>query len=84
MNPDYPDIPNSPDVIEKSGGRKLIRGIKLVMIDIDGEPLTYAQPGWWESLDDDGGEAQFADEDNAYRAQVIENWRKFRREHPRR
>lgn len=83
MNPNYPDV-DYPDVIESAkSGRKLTRGLRLVTIDIDGESLTYAQPGWWASFDDpDDNEGQLVDEDNTYRAQVIENWRKYRREHP--
>ena len=57
---------NYPDVIESAEtGRPLRRGVKTLTIDIDGQPFTYGQPGWWASLDDPADkEGQLIDEDN--------------------
>jgi hypothetical protein len=30
----------------------LRRGVKMLTINRDGELFTYAQPGWWASIDD--------------------------------
>src|SRR5882672_7637866 len=55
-----------PDVIESAeSGRPLRRGVKLLTINVDGQPFTYGQPGWWASLDDPADdEGQLIDEDN--------------------
>jgi putative zinc finger/helix-turn-helix YgiT family protein len=61
---DYPDVIKSAE-----SGRPLRRGVKMLTIDVDGEPFTYAQPGWWASLDDPtDNEGQLTDEDNLIRA----------------
>jgi HTH-type transcriptional regulator / antitoxin MqsA len=61
---DYPDLIQSAE-----SGRPLRRGVKLLTIEIDGEPFTYGQPGWWASFDDPGDkEGQLTDEDNVIRA----------------
>jgi len=44
------------------------RGVKLLTINVDGQPFTYGQPGWWASFDDpNDNEGQLADEDNVIR-----------------
>jgi HTH-type transcriptional regulator/antitoxin MqsA len=56
----YPDIIPSAET-----GRPLQRGVKQLTIDVDGEPFTYGQPGWWASLSDPTDtEGQLVDEDN--------------------
>src|SRR5271170_5586418 len=59
-----------PDTIESAeSGRLLRRGVKMLSITVDGETLTYGQPGWWASLDDPSDtEGQLIDEDNVIRA----------------
>lgn len=59
-----------PNTIRSSEtGRPLRRGIKTVTIEVDGQPFTYGQPGWWASLNDPNDtDAQFTDEDNVVRA----------------
>nr|WP_294502703.1 hypothetical protein [uncultured Rhodopila sp.] len=43
--------------------------MKILTIDAGGVPFTYAQPGWWASLEDPADEdGQPVDEDNAVRA----------------
>jgi HTH-type transcriptional regulator/antitoxin MqsA len=61
---------NYPDVIESAeSGRPLRRGVKMLTIDIDGQPFTYGQPGWWASLSDPANtEGQLVDDDNVVRA----------------
>jgi HTH-type transcriptional regulator/antitoxin MqsA len=61
---------NYPDVIESAeSGRPLRRGVKMLTIDIDGQPFTYGQPGWWASLSDPADtEGQLVDDDNVVRA----------------
>ncbi len=65
MNPrDYPD-----EIQSAETGRPLRRGVKIVTIDVDGQPFTYGQPGWWASIDDPANtEGQLTDEDNVIRA----------------
>jgi hypothetical protein len=61
---DYPDVIQSAE-----SGRPLTRGVKMLTIDIDGQPFTYGQPGWWASIDDPtDNEAQLTDEDNVIRS----------------
>ena len=57
---------NYPDVIESAeSGRPLRRGVKTLTIDVDGQPFTYGQPGWWASLADPAdNEGQLVDDDN--------------------
>jgi hypothetical protein len=57
---------NYPDVIPSAEcGRPLRRGVKMLTIDVDGEPFTYGQPRWWASLSDPADdEGQFVDDDN--------------------
>jgi putative zinc finger/helix-turn-helix YgiT family protein len=59
-----------PDVIQSAeSGRPLRRGVKILTINIDGQPFAYRQPGWWASLDDPTDtEGQLTDEDNIIRA----------------
>lgn len=59
-----------PDVIQSAeSGRLLRRGVKMLTIDVDGQPFTYGQPGWWASIDDPTDtEGQLTDEDNVIRA----------------
>jgi HTH-type transcriptional regulator / antitoxin MqsA len=59
-----------PDTIESAeSGRPLRRGVKMLTITVDGETMTYGQPGWWASLDDPADtEGQLIDEDNVIRA----------------
>lgn len=61
---------NYPDAITSAeSGRPLTRGVKMLTITVDGQPLTYEQPGWWASFDDpDDTEGQLTDEDNEVRA----------------
>ena len=57
---DYPDAIQSAE-----SGRPLRRGVKMLTIEVDGQPFTYGQPGWWASLDDPADkEGQLVDEDN--------------------
>ena len=61
---DYPDVIRSAE-----SGRSLRRGVKMLTIEVDGQPFTYGQPGWWASLDDPAdSEGQLTDEDNIIRA----------------
>ncbi len=61
---DYPDVIQSAE-----SGRLLHRGVKMLTIEIGGQPFTYGQPGWWASIDDpDDTEGQLVDEDNVIRA----------------
>jgi hypothetical protein len=61
---DYPDTIQSAE-----SGRTLRRGVKALTIDVDGEPFTYGQPGWWASIDDRADdEGQLTDEDNVIRS----------------
>ncbi len=61
---DYPDVIQSAE-----SGRPLRRGVKMLTIEIDGQPFTYGQAGWWASLDDAADtEGQLTDEDNVIRA----------------
>lgn len=57
---------NYPDTIPSAeSGRLMVRGNKLVTINVDGREFIYSQPGWWCSLDDpDDMEGQLVDEDN--------------------
>jgi hypothetical protein len=59
-----------PDVIQSAkSGRPLRRGVKMLTIDVDSQPFTYGQLGWWASLDDPADtEGQLIDEDNIIRA----------------
>ena len=59
-----------PDVIESSeSGRLLRRGVKMLTINVDGQPFTYGQPGWWASIDDPtDNEGTLMDDDNVIRA----------------
>jgi HTH-type transcriptional regulator / antitoxin MqsA len=60
---DYPDVIQSTE-----SGRPLQRGVKMLTINVDGQPFTYGQPGWWASLDDPtDNEGQLTDEDNVIR-----------------
>ena len=61
---------NYPDTIQSAeSSRPLRRGVKMLTINRKGEPFTYAQPGWWASLDDPADdEGQLMDEDNVIRA----------------
>jgi HTH-type transcriptional regulator/antitoxin MqsA len=61
---DYPDVIQSAE-----SGRPLRRGVKMLTINVDGQPFTYGQPGWWASIDDPtDNEGQLTDEDNVIRA----------------
>lgn len=61
---DYPDVIQSAE-----SGRPLRRGVKMLTINVDGQPFTYGQPGWWASIDDPAdNEGQLTDEDNVIRA----------------
>lgn len=61
---DYPDVIQSAET-----GRPLRRGVKMLTINVDGQPFTYGQPGWWASIDDAAdNEGQLTDEDNVIRA----------------
>jgi HTH-type transcriptional regulator / antitoxin MqsA len=41
----------------------------MLTINVDGQPFTYGQPGWWASIDDPtDNEGQLTDEDNVIRA----------------
>lgn len=61
---DYPDVIQSAET-----GRPLRRGVKMLTINVDGQPFTYGQPGWWASIDDPvDNEGQLTDEDNVIRA----------------
>jgi hypothetical protein len=52
-------------------GRPLRRGVKSVILKVDGHAFSCAQPGWWASLDDQNdNEAQLTDDDNVVRAAV--------------
>jgi hypothetical protein len=75
---DYPDVIQSAE-----SGRPLRRGVKMLTIDIDGQPLTYGQPGWWASIDDPtDNEAQLTDEDNVIRSAARREARStFRSDH---
>ena len=44
---DYPEVIRS-----EESGRPLRRGVKMLTINVDGQPFTYGQPGWWASIDD--------------------------------
>jgi HTH-type transcriptional regulator/antitoxin MqsA len=60
---DYPDVIQSAET-----GRPLRRGVKMLTINVDGQPFTYGQPGWWASIDDPAdNEGQLTDEDNVIR-----------------
>lgn len=65
-----PDPRNYPDTIQSAeSSRPLRRGVKMLTINRDGKPFTYAQPGWWASFDDPADdEGQLIDEDNVIRA----------------
>ena len=75
---DYPDVIQSAE-----SGRPLRRGVKMLTIDIDGQPFTYGQPGWWASIDDPtDNEAQLTDEDNVIRSAARREARStFRSDH---
>jgi len=61
---DYPDVIQSAE-----SGRPLRRGVKMLTINVDGQPFTYGQPGWWASIDDPAdNEGQLTDEDNVISA----------------
>lgn len=61
---DYPDVIQSAE-----SGRPLRRGVKMLTINVDGQPFTYGQPGWWASLDDPADtEGQLTDDDNIIRS----------------
>jgi HTH-type transcriptional regulator / antitoxin MqsA len=61
---DYPD-----EIQSAESGRSLRRGVKMLTINVDGQPFTYGQPGWWASIDDPADdEGQLIDEDNVIRA----------------
>ena len=61
---DYPDVVQSAE-----SGRSLRRGVKMLTINVDGQPFTYGQPGWWASIDDPtDNDGQLTDEDNVIRA----------------
>jgi HTH-type transcriptional regulator / antitoxin MqsA len=66
-----------PDTIQSAeSGRPLQRGVKMLTINVDGQPFTYGQPGWWASVDDPmDNEGQLTDEDNVIRAAA---WREAR------
>jgi HTH-type transcriptional regulator/antitoxin MqsA len=59
-----------PDVIQSAeSGRPLRRGVKMLTINVDGQPFTYGQPGWWASIDDPADlEGQLTDDDNVIRS----------------
>jgi|SRR5580704_16154677 HTH-type transcriptional regulator/antitoxin MqsA len=59
-----------PNVIQSAeSGRPLRRGVKMLTINVDGQPFTYGQSGWWASIDDPAdNEGQLTDEDNIIRA----------------
>ena len=60
---DYPDTIQSAE-----SGRPLRRGVKRLTINVDGQPFTYGQPGWWAAIDDPADtEGQLTDEDNVIR-----------------
>jgi HTH-type transcriptional regulator/antitoxin MqsA len=65
INPrDYPD-----EIPSAESGRPLRRGVKLLTLNVDGQPFIYGQPGWWASIDDPADdEGQLTDEDNVIRA----------------
>jgi HTH-type transcriptional regulator/antitoxin MqsA len=60
---------NYPDELRSAEtGKPLRRGVKMLTINVDGQPFTYGQPGWWASLDDPADtEGQLTDEDNVIR-----------------
>ena len=61
---DYPEVIRS-----EESGRPLRRGVRMLTINVDGQPFTYGQPGWWASIDDPkDNEGQLTDEDNVIRA----------------
>jgi len=46
-------------------GRPMVRGEKLVSLQVNGKTFQYRQPGWWCSLEDPNDlEGQLVDEDN--------------------
>lgn len=56
----YPDKMVSPE-----SGRLMVRGDKLLTLQVDGRTFRYRQPGWWCSLDDPNDlEGQLVDRDN--------------------
>ena len=56
----YPETLASPE-----SGRPMVRGDKLVTLQVEGEPFEYRQPGWWCSLDDPTDlDGQLVDDDN--------------------
>ncbi len=59
-----------PEVIQSAeSDRPLWRGVKMLTINVGGQPFTYGQPGWWASIDDPADdEGQLTDEDNVIRA----------------
>jgi hypothetical protein len=61
---DYPDAIQSAE-----SARPLLRGVKMLTINVDGQPFTYGRPGWWPSIDDPmDNEGQLTDEDNVIRS----------------
>lgn len=57
---DYPET-----MVSAESGRPMVRGEKLVTLQVDGRTFEYRQPGWWCSLDDpDDLDGQLVDEDN--------------------
>ena len=57
---------NYPETMPSAeSGRPMMRGEKMLSIEVDGQIFTYRQPGWWCSLTDpDDEEGQLVDEDN--------------------
>src|SRR5437762_114711 len=56
----YPDkLPSA------ESGRQMVRGEKLMALNVGGKTFRYRQPGWWCSLEDPKDlEGQLVDEDN--------------------
>src|ERR1051326_3522833 len=68
-----PNPRNYPDVmLSAESGRPMYRGVKMITIQVNGEPFTFGQPGWWCSLDDpDDLEGQLVDTDNVIYRETI-------------
>ena len=61
------EYPN--EIQSAESGRPLRRGVRMLTINIDGNPFTYGQPGWWAStVDPVDDEGQLTDDDNLIRA----------------
>lgn len=57
---EYPETMASPE-----SGRPMVRGEKLVTLNVEGRTFQYRQPGWWCSLEHpDDLDGQLVDDDN--------------------